>query len=241
MELLDGPSLAEALATEGRPTAARALYVTRQLLGALAHAHAHGVLHRDVKPDNVMLVIRDVPRAVLIDFGLAKLHDEAALTAAGTCVGSPSYIAPERLLGQAYDARCDLYSIGVMLYEMLAGVRPFVGDTPEEVMQRCLARPPRPLRAIRKDIPAVLDAFVTRALAKDPDRRFADAEEMLSALADIEIVPETSSGHAVAVAHEWSSTTARDLGVIRPTLLSRLWSWLRYGRWRWRAGAPSQP
>jgi serine/threonine-protein kinase len=240
MELLDGPSLADALATEGRPTPARALYVARQLLGALAHAHAHGVLHRDVKPENVMLVIREAPRAVLIDFGLAKLHDEAALTATGTCVGSPSYIAPERLLGQPYDARCDLYSVGVMLYEMLAGVRPFVGESAEEIMQRSLTRPPRPLRAIRRNIPASLEAFVTRALAKDPDRRFADAEEMLSALADLPALPETSSGHAIAIARERSSTTVRDLGLAHPPLLARLWSWLRYGRWRWRAGATSE-
>src|SRR5262245_47776533 len=101
MELLHGETLADAMKRE-RLTTSRALVITRQLLAALAHAHEHGVIHRDIKPENVMLV-KNGTRAVLIDFGLASLKDEASVTAAGMCVGSPSYLAPERLLGKPHD------------------------------------------------------------------------------------------------------------------------------------------
>jgi len=227
MELLDGPSLSAVLFAEFRFEPPRAVAVARQLLGALAHAHAFGVLHRDVKPENVMLVTRaSGPRAVLIDFGLARLHDDATLTATGMCLGSPSYIAPERLLGKEYDARCDLYAVGVILYEMLAGARPFVGDSPEDVMSKSLSRPPRPLRAIRRDISPALDAIVMRALAKDPAKRFTDAEDMLSALDELVPIDE-------APAELSSSSTCHEIPVIRPSLIGRVWSWIRYGRWRW--------
>jgi eukaryotic-like serine/threonine-protein kinase len=228
MELLDGPTLAAVLFADFRLEPPRALAIARQLLGALAHAHASGVLHRDVKPENVMLVTRATgQRAVLIDFGLARLDDDASLTADGMCLGSPSYIAPERLLGKPYDARCDLYAVGVILYEMLAGARPFVGASPKEVMDKSLSRPPRPLRAICRDISPALDAFVMRALAKDPARRFADAEDMLSeldALSKIDDAPPPELS---------SSATFTDLTIAKPSWFGRAWGWIRYGRWRW--------
>jgi serine/threonine-protein kinase len=179
MELLEGPTLLAVL-RKGALPAARSLAIARELLTALAHAHAKGVLHRDVKPENVML---PPDRAVLIDFGLASLHDEPATTGVGMCIGSPSYLAPERLLGHAYDARADLYAVGVLLYEMLAGVRPFRGDSPEEIMRSALHRPAPPLRAIARDVAPPIAAIVARALAKDPAKRFNDAVEMLGALA----------------------------------------------------------
>jgi serine/threonine protein kinase len=203
------------------------------------------VLHRDVKPENVVLVASDVPRTVLVDFGLARLREDGPLTAAGMCMGSPSYIAPERLQGHPYDARCDLYAVGVILYEMLAGIRPFVGSTAEEIMYNSVHRPPRPLRALRDDVPGKLDSVVRRALAKDPDRRFADAEEMLSALEAIEIVddpdPATTllgrdlleSTQRLSMRGRASISTIGRLALVRRSLWSRLWSWFRYGRWRW--------
>ena len=236
MELVEGDTLAETLAREavGIP---RALQITRGMLAALAHAHAHGVIHRDLKPENVMLVGR---RVVLIDFGLARLRDAPALTGAGIAMGSPSYIAPERLLGQPHDARSDLYAIGVILYEMLGGLRPFLGATPEDIIANVLARPPRPLRALVPEVSPALDAFVRRALAKDPARRFADAEEMRSALDEV-VAFDAEAARAVAptereVDEASASMTVSLLAVIRPSPWQRVWTWLRYGRWRWRHG-----
>jgi serine/threonine-protein kinase len=239
MELLDGPTLASALAADGRFSVQRALHVTRNVLAALVHAHAEGVLHRDLKPENIMLVTRGVPRTVLIDFGLAVLRDEASMTGAGLVIGSPSYVAPERLLGKKHTARADLWSVGVILYEMLAGTRPFVGDSRDEILRRALRRPARPLRAIRPDLPPALDALVARALAKDPAKRFADAEEMLSVVVELSLAPLDAPASASIAgaprAHdgEASGSTMLRLQLYKPSLLSRLWSWIRYGRWRW--------
>jgi serine/threonine protein kinase len=235
MELLEGQTLGSALAT-GRFTTARALDIARQLLLALAHAHGHGVIHRDIKPENVMLS-RGGKRAVLIDFGLATLRDELPLTATGMCVGSPSYLAPERLLGQPHDTRTDLYAIGVVLYEMIAGAKPFAGESPEHTMHLALSRPPRPLRAIRRDVPSALDRVIRRALAKDPARRFQDAEEMLLALNDVPSDAEIAERAAEAERDEAASTIAiAKLDVREPPWWSRIWTWLRYGGWRWKHG-----
>lgn len=234
MELLDGVTLAQELHDHGRFSSIRAVHVARSLLAALAHAHGHGVLHRDVKPENVVLVVRDVPRIVLIDFGLASLHDASPLTGSGMCLGSPSYIAPERLLGRPHDARTDVYSVGVILYELLAGARPFVGGSAEEIMRRALERPPRPIRAIRRDVSPALDAILRRALAKDPERRYHDAEEMLSALDNLPLTEGKIDAPAAPVHDDAASTMAiGQLAIVEPSLWSRIWSWLRYGRWRW--------
>lgn len=244
MELLDGPTLHQAIAGDTL-SVPRALHVAKSVLSALAHAHAHGVTHRDVKPENIMLVTRNVGlassanalRVVLIDFGLAQLRDAPALTGAGMAMGSPSYIAPERLWGKPHDARSDVYAVGVVLYEMIGGVKPFLGATPEEIMTAVMHRPPRPLRVLAPDVSPALDAVIRRALAKDPDRRFPDAEAMLSALSDVEALDA-----AIAAQREASderedagaSMTMLQISVFEPSIWQRLWSFLRYGRWRWR-------
>jgi eukaryotic-like serine/threonine-protein kinase len=232
MELIEGPTLALALA-EDSFAVPRALNVTRALLTALAHAHAHGVVHRDLKPENVMFAGQ---RVVIIDFGLASLASSAGITGDGFAMGSPSYIAPERLRGEGHDARGDLYSVGVVLYEMLAGLRPFLGANPQEIMTNALARPPRPLRAIVPDVSPALDALIRRALAKDPDKRFADAEEMLSALDDVVAL---DAYVPFEEAEPSASMTMAQLELPRVSFVTRAWSWLRYGAWRWR-GEPSR-
>jgi eukaryotic-like serine/threonine-protein kinase len=233
MEHLEGETL-HALLAEGRVSTSRALQIARQLLFALSHAHGQGVIHRDVKPENVMLV-HGGRRAVLIDFGLASIADEAALTGNGMCLGSPSYLAPERLLGQPHDTRTDLYAVGVILYEMVAGVRPFAGDSPRETMQLAIHRPPRPLRAVRRNVAPALERVISRALAKDPARRFADAEEMLLALADVPSDEELASLREQEERDDAAETLAiSTLDVKEPSLAARIWTWLRYGGWRWR-------
>jgi serine/threonine-protein kinase len=232
LDLVDGPTLAAALEAQpfGRFDIARALDITRLFLLALAHAHAHGVIHRDLKPTNILLASSQRP--ILIDFGLASLTDEAAMTARGMCIGSPSYIAPERLLGQPHDARTDLYAVGVILYELVAGTKPFAGDSPRETMAMAIHRPPRPLRAVRRDISPTLDRVITRALAKDPARRYADADEMLLALADVE--DDLARVQADLETDAASTLAFGQLQVREPSWFARAWSWLRYGMWRWR-------
>ncbi len=241
MELVEGPTLHAALGGDV-VSVPRALHVAKAVLSALAHAHSQGVIHRDVKPENIMFSTRSAFRVVLIDFGLASLRDAPALTGSGIAMGSPSYIAPERLLGQAHDARSDLYALGVVLYEMISGIRPFLGGSPQEIMANVLTRPPRPLRALVPDVSPALDAVIRRALAKDPARRFADAEEMLSALTDVEAFEAAIAAEPVAPsapdaggdAEPDASMTMAQLSIFQPSLWQRLWSRVRYGRWRWR-------
>ena len=135
---------------------------------------------------------------MLIDFGLAVLEDDAALTGAGMCVGSPSYIAPERLLGRGSDARTDLYAVGVILYEMLAGVRPFAGRLAEETMHLALRRPPRPLRAMRRDVPRELETIVAGRSRRSRLAGSPTAEDMALALADVPLLEETSGSRSSA-------------------------------------------
>ncbi len=233
LELIPGDTLGAAIKAE-RFAISRAVDITRQLLLALQHAHSLGVIHRDIKPENIIL--RDGKRPVLVDFGLASLADEASFTAKGMCMGSPSYLAPERLLGKPHDARTDLYALGVILYEMIAGSKPFAGDSPQHTMTLALNRPPRPLRAVRRDLSPALDRIITRALAKDPARRFADADEMLLALNDVEHAELMASARAAADADIDAAETHAfgQLAIREPSWLARAWSWLRYGGWRWR-------
>ncbi len=236
MDLVDGPTLTAALGGDTF-SVKRSVAVAKGLLAALAHAHAHGVVHRDVKPENIMFSVRAGMGVVLIDFGLASIRDAAPLTGAGLAIGSPSYIAPERLRGLPNDARVDLYSVGVILYEMIAGIRPFLGSSPQEIMAAALSRPPRPLRAVVPEVPEALDAFIRRALAKDPDRRFCDAEAMLSALTAIEAALEAPVvDPAIFVDAELDEARASRTFVhldLRPAP----W-WRRF--WRWLHAEPSR-
>ncbi|MCW5808042.1 MAG: protein kinase [Deltaproteobacteria bacterium] len=235
MEYLQGMSLREILDNlppGERLPIAQTMRIFDQLCAALEYAHQFTV-HRDIKPENVMLSASGRP--TLIDFGLARLRDDAPLTARGMCIGSPSYLAPERLDGRPHDARADVYAVGVILYEMIAGVRPFVGDSTVEILSNCRHRPPRPLRAIRRDVSRPLDAVVVRALAKDPRRRFDDAEEMLAALEDVPVLEEQEEREAAVARQEQETTTMLALAPLepRPSRWQRLWSWWRFGRWRW--------
>ena len=185
-ELYAGPTLRDALAR--RFSIPEVLLAGIELADALAHAHRAGVLHRDIKPENIMF--RGPGRrggVVLIDFGLSRLQDDAPLTAVGTCLGSPSYLAPERLLERGCDERADLYAIGCVLYELLAGRPPFVGDGPLEIGRQHVLDLPVPVRKRRPSTPPALAAVVHRALEKDPLRRFGRAETMAAALASVAV------------------------------------------------------
>jgi len=185
-ELLAGPTLRDALA---RPfSIPEVLLAGIELCDALSHAHSAGVLHRDIKPENIMFRGPGLRGGVvLIDFGLSRLFDDAPLTAVGTCLGSPSYLAPERLLERACDERADLYAVGVVLYELLCGRPPFLGAGPLEIGRQHVLDLPVPVRERRPAAPAALAAVIHRALEKDPERRFARAETMAAALASVAV------------------------------------------------------
>jgi eukaryotic-like serine/threonine-protein kinase len=181
VELLRGKSLRSVIKTEGRIDPKRAASFAFQTLQGLSAVHAAGVLHRDLKPANIMLEPSGNPieRVVLIDFGFATFEGSAKLTQQNAVVGSLSYIAPERLRGDEVDHRSDLYAMGVILYEMLMGRPPFVGEDDSELVELQLDAPPPPLDPA---LPRELDSVIVRSLKKLPDQRFESADAMAAAL-----------------------------------------------------------
>lgn len=189
MECLPGRTLAEELA-QGRVAPGRVRDIAVELLGALAAAHRLGVIHRDVKPGNVLLTTDGFVK--LADFGIAKSTDTLDHTQTGLIIGTPAYLAPERLEGRAATAQSDLYALGVVLYEALTGERPFHGDTPVALAHAIHATTPLPIRERLPEIDPALARVIDAAMAKDPARRPASAEAMLALLAGrIDPLPET--------------------------------------------------
>ncbi len=190
MPRYDGESLERRIARGPLPVE-EALEIVLQAARGLAKAHAHGIIHRDVKPGNLYLTKDGVVK--ILDFGIAKLTGEAGNTRGGAVLGTPSYMAPEQTQGEAVDARADIWSLGVVLYEMLAGRRPFVGGTDAAVVHAVLHETPKPLTHVRPEVPAELDRILSRMLAKEPERRYADAAETLADLRSVLGLPTTAS------------------------------------------------
>jgi len=185
MEYVPGRDLASVLRAERRLDEPRAAAIGEQLLGSLAEAHEAGIVHRDVKPANVMLMeTRDGDFVKVLDFGIAKLRDApvAGDTTQGVIIGTPSYLAPEQARGGDVDGRADLYSVGALLYELVAGRTPFASRHPMAVLQAHLNDPPPPLRVVAPWVSEELAAVVHRALQKRPEDRFPDADAMRRAL-----------------------------------------------------------
>ncbi len=180
MEYLDGRTLKELLVRNGPTPIPIAIDYARQILGALSFAHRNGIVHRDIKPHNI--VVGGDGRLKVTDFGIAR-SGASQMTEAGSIVGTAQYLSPEQARGAPVDPRSDLYSLGIVLYEMLTGNVPFTGDTPVEIAMKHLSQVPEPPSELRPDVPHALDAVVMRALAKDPDQRYGSAEEMDADLA----------------------------------------------------------
>jgi eukaryotic-like serine/threonine-protein kinase len=191
-EHVRGETLKDLLRREGPLPVERALGLTEQIARGLAFAHGHGIVHRDVKPQNVLL---DEDGGVKVtDFGIARSLDAGeALTETGAVLGTGDYIAPEQASGQPVDERSDQYSLGVLLYELLTGEVPYRGDNPMTVAMRHLRDPVPSARERRPEIAPAVDELVRRALAKDPDERFPSMEALVAALAR---APERTAGAA---------------------------------------------
>jgi len=183
MEYVRGYTLRSVVKNAGRFPPERAIHITAQVLSALDKVHGAGIVHRDVKSGNI--IIDEDGRAVLMDFGLARREQDARLTADHTVLGTPEYMSPEQAKGAAVDTRADLYSLGIVLYEMLTGSPPFRGKSAFEVLRQHIeASVPAPSAAAPGGSPE-LDAVVARAVAKAPEDRYPSARDMGTALSEV--------------------------------------------------------
>jgi serine/threonine-protein kinase len=181
LEYIPGQDLeARRLERGGRLPAGEAVPIIQAVLEALAYAHAQGVIHRDIKPQNIMLTPKG--QVKVTDFGLALAQDDIRLTQEGTIIGSPLYLAPEMASDGLADHRTDLYAVGAVLYELLTGRPPFTGNNPVTILSQLLTIPVLSPRLLEPDIPPALEAVILKLLAKNPTDRYPSAEEALAAL-----------------------------------------------------------
>jgi len=179
MEYIEGTELRDLL-LRGRLDAVTAVDLAAQVAEGLAYAHARGVVHRDVKPANIM-VPRDGP-AKIMDFGIARMRASEVKTQTGMLLGSPKYMSPEQLLGGAVDQRSDIFALGVVLYEALTGAPPFSGSDITQIMYQIVNAVPPPPSAVNSRVSPMLDLIVAKALAKEPAARYPDARELAADL-----------------------------------------------------------
>jgi eukaryotic-like serine/threonine-protein kinase len=218
MEYLEGRSLKDRIVAEGPLPIPAAIEATRQILRALGFAHRGGIVHRDVKPHNVLLAQDSAERRYKVtDFGISRTS-ASQMTEAGSIVGTAQYLSPEQARGAPVDQRSDIYSVGIVLYELLTGQLPFTGETPLEIAMKHLSEIPKPPSALRPEISPDLDMVVLRALAKDPDERFDSAEDMDAELARVAsgsaVTAETADAATAVLAGEGIAESA-------PTMISR--------------------
>jgi beta-lactam-binding protein with PASTA domain/predicted Ser/Thr protein kinase len=217
MEYLEGRTLKELLITRGPTPLPVAIDYARQILAALGFAHRHGIVHRDIKPHNV-LVAPD-GRLKVTDFGIAR-SGTSQMTETGSIIGTAQYLSPEQAKGAPVTPASDIYSVGIVLYEMLTGSVPFTGDTPLEIAMKHLSSTPLPPSEKRREVPHELDSIVLRALAKDPADRYQSADEMDADLARASrgqtVSPETEEAATQVLRGAGAATLAR-----APTAITR--------------------
>ena len=201
MEFIDGQPLSAVLRSTGAMPPDRVADIGSHVAAALAYAHRHGVVHRDVKPGNVL--ITDDGLVKVTDFGIARaVNTEESLTQTGAVMGTATYFSPEQAEGIGVDSRSDIYSLGVVLYEMVAGRPPFLGESPVAVASKHVRDQPPPLRELAPTVPADLEAVIMKAMAKSPDQRYATADDLRSDLLRF------ADGRPVNAASQLVATTA---------------------------------
>jgi eukaryotic-like serine/threonine-protein kinase len=226
MPYIDGESLRSRLRREGQLPLTDTMTILHEVADALAYAHEQGVIHRDIKPDNVLLSGRHV---FLADFGIARVLEDSAsvdqtVTATSTIVGTPAYLSPEQAAGRSHiDHRADIYSFGVMAYEMLAGAPPFAGNTAPAVMAAHMATPADPLATRRPDVPPGLSALVMKCLAKRPEDRWELMDDVLVAL---DAVMSPGSGRTAAGVPRRSVLFGVGAGAVVAALIVAPLGWL---------------
>lgn len=236
MEYVEGENLKASIRRAGRLAPDRAVEIAVQVLEALEYAHAHGIVHRDVKPQNILLTPDGAVKVT--DFGIARAMSSATITQTGTVLGSVQYLSPEQARGAPVGRATDIYSLGVVLYEMVTGALPFEGDSPIAIALAHLNVPPPSPRAAVPTLPVPLDGIIRLALAKSPSRRYASAGEMRADLLGTsarwsQVAPETLLEHT-------PPTTAlpapRRRGILRPVTAVLVAAVLLGGTWGgWRA------
>jgi len=218
MEYLEGRSLKDKIVADGPLPVPAAIEATRQILRALGFAHRGGIVHRDVKPHNVLLAQDSAERRYKVtDFGISRTS-ASQMTEAGSIVGTAQYLSPEQARGAPVDQRSDIYSVGIVLYELLTGQLPFTGETPLEIAMKHLSEIPKSPSALRPEISPDLDMVVLRALAKDPAERFDSAEDM-----DAELARVAAGGGVTAETADAATAVLAGAGIAEsaPTMISR--------------------
>lgn len=214
MNYIEGETLGHYLQTHKRLTIQTALHIGYQLADALACAHQQGMVHRDIKPTNILLRNRSPQELVLTDFGLARLCDDrvTGLTVSGAMVGTPTYMSPEAVRGEPCTAQSDIYSIGAVLYELLTGKPPYVANTPYSMMMKLANEPLPPPRTLNPDLPPAVETMLLKALNKVPSARYESAAALQTAITDCQ--------QALAMGH--AQTPLAPTGDSTPLLLKTL-------------------